>query len=95
MNILTIQQRFIDAGFQYLEHIFNDGKANCYIKFSRCQSPHHFDDCSSKDCVYRKNDVGWGRFSREEAWRMAAEWLDTWEKKRDEYLAGCDDTFYI
>lgn len=71
VNILAIQQKFIDAGFMFQETIFNDGKPNCSIRFTKDTSPHNF--------TYGNNlmgDVGWGRFDREYAWLMAEEWLD-------------------
>lgn len=74
MNILEIQQRFTNNGFQWLEHIFNDGLPDCSIKFSLSKNPHYFTD-------NRLGDIGWGRFSRIEAWNKANDWLD-------EYLNG-------
>ena len=71
MNILEIQQRFQDNGFQWLEHIFNDGhKDNCIITFSLSKNPHHFSDGGSCD------DASWGRFTRIVAWNKANDWLD-------------------
>ena len=77
MDILAVQQRFIDAGFQFVEHVYNDGNCrNCQIKFTRDTSPH----CFTPDRNLL-GDFGWGRFSRMEAWRQAAEWLDRLEER--------------
>lgn len=74
MDILAVQQRFLDAGFQFKEHVSNDGHPNnCYVQFSRCCNPHHFSECN---CGLQVHKVGWGRFSRHDAWRQAAEWID-------------------
>ena len=72
MDILAVQQRFINAGYQFVEHIFNDDKPACSIKFTLNKSPHHF---TEHPC----GDFGWGRFSRMSCWRQAAEWLDAVE----------------
>jgi hypothetical protein len=69
MDILAVQQRFIDAGYQFQEHVFNDGEPNCMIKFALATAPLHF---HNHPC----GDFGWGRFDRWECWRRAAEWLD-------------------
>jgi len=65
-----IQKDFIDAGYQWTEHIYNDGWANCSIRFTKVTNPHAFSTYPTpKDCV------GWGRFDREWAWQQAHEWL--------------------
>lgn len=70
MNILEIQQRFKDNGFQWLEQIFNDKHIeDCYLKFSLSKNPHYL---SNNVC----GDVGWGRFTRIQAWNKANDWLD-------------------
>jgi hypothetical protein len=76
VTIAQIQQKFIDAGFQYQETIFNDGKwNNAYIRVAipANNSPHYFENICG--------DYGWGRFDRLQAWQMAEEWLDArWPK---------------
>ena len=71
-TILKIQQAFQEAGYQWTEHIYNDGSPwNCSLQFTRDRSPHALhtyprpDDC-----------VGWGRFERLHAWLQAGEWLE-------------------
>ena len=67
-----IQADFLAAGFQWKERIFNDGKPECMIEFTRCQNPSAF------DTYPRPNDcVGWGRFERLWAWTQAHNWLQT------------------
>lgn len=84
MDILAVQQRYIDAGYQFQEHIYNDGKTrigeliNCSIKFAKTKDPHVF---STPGSVL--GDFGWGRYSRMECWRFAAEYLDEIEFKND------------
>lgn len=74
MDILAVQQRFIDAGYQFTEHIFNDGSPNdCWIQFAKDKNPSFLSE--------RVGDCGWGRFSRMSCWRQAAEWLDEQESK--------------
>ena len=79
LELMAIQERFLQAGYQFVEHIFNDEKAkyfgNCSIKFAKDPDPHQF--------TYGNNlcgDFGWGRFDRMHAWRQAAEWLDNRRK---------------
>lgn len=80
MDILAVQQRLIDAGFQFQEHVFNDDKhRNCFIKITRVKSPHAFDIPGKYDHITveeAREELGWGRFPRVEAWRLVAEWLD-------------------
>ena len=79
MDILAVQQRFIDAGYQFQEHIYNDGgTGNCSIKFAKSKDPHVFS--VGNNLV---GDFGWGRFSRMRCWRMAAEYLDEIEFQND------------
>lgn len=79
MDILAVQQRLIDAEFQFEEHVFNDGQArNCYVKITRVKSPHAFGRNKYQHLTMEELNIerGWGRFPRMEAWRMVAEWLD-------------------
>jgi len=66
--IEKIQKAFLAAGYQWQEHIFNDGMAECSIKFTLDKSPHYFE-------AHPCGDFGWGRFDREYAWAQAYEWL--------------------
>ncbi len=73
MDILAVQQRFLDAGYQYREHVFNDSNdRNCVIRFTCSRDPHYLRN-------HPASDFGWGRFQRMDAWRQAAEWLDAVE----------------
>lgn len=68
MDILAVQQRVIDAGFQFREHIFNDGwDRNCVVYIAKKHTSLFVDG---------QHEWGWGRFPRHDAWRMVAEWLD-------------------
>lgn len=67
MTIEQMQQAIADLGWQWKEHIFNDGKyANCMIQFTQDKSPH-----ALSAPPYPKDSVGWGRYRRQHAWEMA------------------------
>lgn len=69
-RIFTIQKEFADFGFQWIEHIFNDGRYNnCRIYFTMSQHPSYFREFSIN------GEVGWGRFERADAWNQAYDWL--------------------
>lgn len=70
VRIAEIQEAFRSAGYQWIEHIFNDGHyvGECSIKFTRSKEPNYFTD-------YPVGDFGWGRYTRIAAWSMAYEWL--------------------
>jgi hypothetical protein len=69
MNIEQIQAAFQRAGYQWQENVFNDdGRAECFIKFTLDKNPLYFMD-------HRFGDFGWGRYNRLDAWRMAHERL--------------------
>ena len=71
MIVQVAQQAFIDAGYQWQERIYNDGKPeNCSVDFTDNKNPLYF----HKNCI---GDFGWGRFSREECWERALIWLRT------------------
>jgi len=70
-KILEAQQAFMYAGYQWQESIFNDNcEDNCYIVFSKNTSPVYFER-------HPEGDFAFGRFSREKAWSMALDWLET------------------
>jgi hypothetical protein len=84
MNLEKIQAAFMAAGFQWKEHIYNDGKAECSIEFTRDTSPHALSEFPRpKDCV------GWGRFDRWWAWAQAYEWLQKQQVKPCPVCVGC------
>lgn len=83
MNILEIQEKFIQAGFQWKENIYNDSLPNCSLIVTRDVSPHALDKYPRPaDCV------GWGRFERLHAWQQAYEWLQTQEKEMNPLETG-------
>ena len=75
MDIFAVQQRLIDNGFQFVEHIYNDGnERNCYVAITREKICHFtFENC------YTWGGRGWGRFTRHRVWTYVAEWLDEQE----------------
>jgi len=67
-EIATIQSAMSLYGWQWIEHVFNDGHTeDCYLEISCKKDPVVF----SKNAV---NTAGWGRFSRLKCWRDALEW---------------------
>lgn len=74
IEIAGMQQDIYNAGWQWLEHVFNDksGWRNCLVYLSKSTSPHAFD--RNYD-AYDPNKVAWGRFDRIDAWRQAHEYV--------------------
>lgn len=71
ISIMEIQNAFIEAGYQFQEHVFNDGQAgNCLLELTRNKSPHAFDPDTGEE-----SDFIVGRCKRYDAWRLAHEWL--------------------
>lgn len=65
LTILEIQQGILDAGWVWQETMYQDGQAGvCLIVFTKSTDPYYF----TKNPL---GDKGWGRFSREYAWRAA------------------------
>jgi hypothetical protein len=77
MTVAEMQERILELGWQFEEHVFNDGNpANCYVRFCRDRSPHVFGsyavDCKDPQLRAAIEDIiGWGRFSRQYAWEQA------------------------
>lgn len=66
--IFAAQKAFANAGYQWVEHIFNDGDpGNCLIKMTKSTDPYDIDR--------GKYTVCWGLFTRAGAWSKALEWL--------------------
>lgn len=80
MDILAVQQRLIDKGYQFIEHIYNDGMirngvlVNCIIAITKNQVRGF-----TLENHFTWGGVSWGRFGRHEAWAYVAEWLDKQE----------------
>jgi hypothetical protein len=70
VEIYKIQQKYMDAGYQWNEHAFNDGSGEVIINFTNDKSPHAF---SAHHNLL--GDFGWGRFDRLTAWRKANSWF--------------------
>jgi hypothetical protein len=67
MTILQMQEAIMAKGWQFKEHVFNDGNPhNCFIEFTQDKSPFALSDSPKP-----KDRVGWGRFPRQMAWQMA------------------------
>ena len=83
VDILAVQQKFIDAGYQWEEHVYNDDlHDNCSIQFTKDPSPNYF-------LEHVMGNFRWGRFSRESCWEQANAWIE-WKQ-----LSDCKRTFTI
>ena len=86
MDILAVQQRLIDSGYQFIEHIYNDELSkkgrNCYVTITSSKDNSFSSEYSSnkRNCIHWDTIHSWGRFDRMECWKLIAEWLD---KKED------------
>ena len=80
MDILAVQQRLIDNGYQFIEHIYNDELSkegrNCYVTITSSKEPSFAEYYLSNKIVDWETINRWGRFNRMECWRLIAEWLD-------------------
>lgn len=79
MDILAVQQRLIDNGFQFIEHIYNDELStirNCYITMTKNNNPgFSFHHATNRELNIDEK-LSWGRYNRMYCWRLVAEWLD-------------------
>ncbi len=81
MTIADMQQAILNLGWQFQEHIFNDGLPECYVQFSKDKSPHVFgsyvndEACDEELRKARRERVGWGRFRRQWAWQQAYDYI--------------------
>lgn len=72
MTITEMQNAILAKGWQFTEHVFNDGNyRNCMVNFTRHESPHAFSIEQRYKMGPRPKVVGWGRFHRQEAWERA------------------------
>ncbi len=64
-TIAEMQEAIRNKGFQWIEHVFNDGHPNdCIIYLTKSKDGHYF---GKHQC----GDIGWGRYRRQAAWEMA------------------------
>ena len=67
IQIMQYQLDISNAGWQWEEHIFNDGSSrNCMVSLTKNTDPTYF----TKRPL---GDIGWGRFERYTAWYKAHE----------------------
>ena len=73
MVMMTIEDRqkaIQEKGYQWREIVYNDGSPNdCYVVFSLSNDPLLFNNPNASA------DLGWGRYPRRVAWRMAYDYL--------------------
>lgn len=62
-SVARWQRAISERGYRWLEITFDNGEA--YIRFSKESNPLVFSDFNDP------NELGWGRFPREEAWQKA------------------------
>lgn len=68
MTIPEMQEAILLLGWQFHEHVFLD--RTTYIEFTQDRGNLVFNEYPRPaDCV------GWGRFPREQAWRMAYDYI--------------------
>lgn len=70
--VATAQKEFSEAGYQWVERVFNDNNSkDCLITLTKFTDP-----CALLGGHPEPDDtVGWGRYTRENAWSMALKWL--------------------
>lgn len=67
IQIAAMQKSIKQMGWQWMEHIFNDGScADCYLKLTSRKNPTE---------LSRGHDIGWGRFARLYCWKEAHKWI--------------------
>lgn len=85
MTIAQIQDEFIKDGFQFMEHVFNDGsERNCYVRFTKTTYHSAFNPGEE-----RQPDIGWGRYNRQLCWQRAWTWLQEYRANLTPALAVC------
>lgn len=71
IKIMQLQKEIHKKGFQWTEHIFNDGRENnCHIEFTSEKTPSIFLEQLFKENI-QGEFYGWGRFRRLECWEKA------------------------
>jgi len=69
--IITVaQEELKKEGYQWTEHIMNDGPNDCIICVTESTDPEIFDKQDGLCCV-----VSWGRHPRHMAWAFVLAWL--------------------
>lgn len=67
LTIEEMQDAIRKAGWQWEEHVYNDGLPNdCSVMFTKSKNPLYFIE-------HPMGDIGWGRFQRRYAWLQAYE----------------------
>ena len=71
MTIADIKKAIKSAGYQWVEQIYNDGLSvgDCSIILSLSKDPTHFTRGGND------SDIGWGRFTQQEAWERAYNYI--------------------
>ena len=87
MTITEIQDRLMALGWQWQEHVFNDGMhSDCFLRMTREKWCHAFSYWSKEEKPDKEVDrirdtvIGWGRFSRQYCWEQALEWAERIER---------------
>lgn len=74
--IPQMQDAIRAKGYQWVEHIFNDGRQDdCILWFSLSRNPHALNDHPAYAEYLDPNRLGWGRYPRYSAWRQAYDYL--------------------
>jgi hypothetical protein len=73
MNVLEMQNAIISKGYVFVEQTFPNGDVSIHFKETDEFNPYKdYDGCYRDEHGWK---LGWGRFQRERAWRMAYEWI--------------------
>jgi hypothetical protein len=76
-RIADIQKEIKDLGWQWIEHIYNDGYEDCFLKLHDSKNPCVFSDIT-------KDEIGWGRFNRKYCWEQALMCIKSQLTKKDD-----------
>ena len=81
IEIVLAQRRIRELGYQWEEHVFNDGfgpGADCSVDFTKEKNPNYFTDD-------RLGLIGWGRFSRIRCWQSALSHMENIASKGERH----------
>ena len=66
-KIIELQEELKSLGYQWQEHIFNDGMPDCFLEISNSINPSVFS-------MHPETIPGWGRFNRLYCWTEAVKY---------------------
>ena len=76
MTIQEMQEAILAKGWQFQEHVFNDGSyGNCHLELTDSKDP------LSLLSMLSEGRIAWGRFERNYCWTRAYRWIILGETK--------------